>query len=164
MPYKIIDVDNGFKVMLKGSRPPRYYSKNALTKKMATRQMRALYRSENQKGSAFTIENPDGSIQIAYDDEDMFNEELIKQIDRLREKKDLLERLERKATRLGLEEGSEDYFNYVTNELLNVAIRLVLNKREQTGLGLNQKNQKGGCLKKDEKMKSLFRVASQIFI
>jgi hypothetical protein len=50
MPYKIIDVDNGFKVMLKGSRPPRYYSKNALTKKMATRQMRALYRSENQKG------------------------------------------------------------------------------------------------------------------
>lgn len=54
MPYKIIDVDNGFKVMRKGSSPPRYYSKKPLTKKMATRQMRALYRAENQKGGCMT--------------------------------------------------------------------------------------------------------------
>lgn len=162
MPYKIIDVDNGFKVMRKGSRPPRYYSKKPLTKKMATRQMRALYAAENQKGSAFAVENPDGSLNMAYTEQELFDMEVNKEIERLYENDELIDRLVAQATRRGLQGNDlDDFMGY---EVARLATMRVQNRQQQTGLGLNKKTQKGGCMSKDTKLKTLYRVASQMFI
>lgn len=46
MPYKIVKVPMGFLVKKKQLGRPVYFSKSPLTKEMATRQLRALYRSE----------------------------------------------------------------------------------------------------------------------
>lgn len=51
MPYKVVSVNDGFKVKRKTRGAPRYYSKAPLTKEMANRQLRALYRAENIKMS-----------------------------------------------------------------------------------------------------------------
>jgi hypothetical protein len=124
--------------------------------------MRALYRSENQKGSAFTIENPDGTLGMAYTEQELFDMKVSKEIERLFENDELIDRLEAQAIRRGLQ--GNDLDNFMGNEVARLATRIVQNRQEQFGLGINKKNQKGGCLKKDEKMKSLFRVASQMFI
>jgi len=49
MPYKIVKVPMGFLVKKKQLGRPVYFSKSPLTKEMATRQLRALYRSEGMK-------------------------------------------------------------------------------------------------------------------
>jgi hypothetical protein len=52
MPYAIVPVNSGFKVKKKQVGKPRFFSKKPLTKETATKQLRALYRSENiQKGN-----------------------------------------------------------------------------------------------------------------
>ena len=51
MPYVLRkQTRRGYKVCKKGTR--KCFSKRALTKRMATRQMRALYVSENKRGKA----------------------------------------------------------------------------------------------------------------
>jgi hypothetical protein len=49
MPYHIVSVPGGFKVCKKQPGRRKYYSDKPLTKEMAMKQMRALYRSEKSK-------------------------------------------------------------------------------------------------------------------
>ena len=46
MPYQVVKVDKGFKVKKKQPGRPRFFSAKPLTKTMAEKQMRALYRTE----------------------------------------------------------------------------------------------------------------------
>jgi hypothetical protein len=46
MPFKVVKVKGGFKVKKDGTR--EYFSTKPLTKEMATKQMRAIYASENR--------------------------------------------------------------------------------------------------------------------
>ena len=48
MPFQIVKVSNGFKVKKKQAGRPKFFSKKPLTKEMATKQMKALYVSENK--------------------------------------------------------------------------------------------------------------------
>lgn len=49
MPYKLSKVSGGYKVRTVKPGRPKYHSKAPLTKKMAEKQMRALYRATGGK-------------------------------------------------------------------------------------------------------------------
>lgn len=49
MPYKVVKVTGGFKVKTKKPGRPKFHSKKPLTKSMAEKQARALYRAEGMK-------------------------------------------------------------------------------------------------------------------
>jgi hypothetical protein len=46
MPFQIVKVKDGFKVKKKQPGRPKFYSKKAISKETALKQMRALYSSE----------------------------------------------------------------------------------------------------------------------
>lgn len=49
MPYSVVKVKGGYKVKTKKPGRPKFHSKKALTKTMAEKQARALYRAEGIK-------------------------------------------------------------------------------------------------------------------
>lgn len=49
MPYKVVKVTGGYKVKTIKPGRPKYHSKNPMTKTMADKQARALYRVEGMK-------------------------------------------------------------------------------------------------------------------
>ena len=52
MPYKVVKTAHGWRVKKNVRGRPRYFSKHDLTKKMANRQLRALYMRERMVGTA----------------------------------------------------------------------------------------------------------------
>jgi hypothetical protein len=49
MPYKVIAVPGGYKVMKDAPGKPKFFSEKPLSKTVANAQMRALYASERKK-------------------------------------------------------------------------------------------------------------------